>query len=114
MDARAEAQTVKRLRYLARFCCAWGVLLLGRLIYLQVLNHEDYQRLAQQQQEREVEIDAPRGDIIDRNGQRLAMSLPVDSVCVNPLRIPDLTVAAQILSRVLKLDEQKIGQARRA
>jgi len=108
LDARAESQTVKRLRYLARFCCLWGGVLLTRLIFLQVVNHEDYQRLAQQQQEHEVEIDAPRGDILDRNGQRLAMSLPVDSVCVNPLRIPDLPVAAQLLSRVLKLNEQEL------
>ncbi len=36
------------------------------------------------------------------------MSLPVDSVCVNPLRVPDLPVAAQLLSRVLKLNEQEL------
>src|SRR5207248_11789188 len=34
----------------------------------------------------------------------LAMSLPVDSVCINPLRVPDLALAADLLSRILEID----------
>jgi cell division protein FtsI (penicillin-binding protein 3) len=41
-----------------------------------------------QQQELRVAIPAPRGPIFDRTGQPLAMSIPVESVFVNPLRIP--------------------------
>ena len=41
----------------------------------------EYQKLArEQQQEMVIEIKAPRGAILDRYGQRLAMSLPAESV----------------------------------
>src|SRR5260370_27426291 len=42
--------------------------------------------------------------ILDRSGQRLAMSLPAESVVVDPLRIPDLGIASDIFSKILNLD----------
>jgi cell division protein FtsI (penicillin-binding protein 3) len=102
LDAPAESQATNRLRVLARICCIWGFVVLGRLIYLQLIAHDEFVRLAESQQEKEVELRAPRGEIFDRNGARLAMSLPVDSVCVNPLRVPDIGLAADLLSRVLE------------
>lgn len=60
--------------------------------------------MARARQEISVEIAAPRGPILDRNGQALAISIPSEKVIVNPLKIPDLSFAADILSRVLHLD----------
>ena len=57
--------------------------------------------MARQQQELKVEIPAPRGAIFDRTGQPLAMSVPMESVFVNPLRVPDMGVASEILARIL-------------
>jgi cell division protein FtsI (penicillin-binding protein 3) len=108
LDPRAEELTLKRLRIFARVCFCWALIIVARLIQLQVIDHDEYRRLALQQQERNVEIRAPRGTILDRNGQPLAMSVPVDSVCINPLRVPDLGVAAEILARVLNLDRTEL------
>ena len=72
MDARAESLTTRRLRILARLSFAWGLLLFLRLVSLQVVHHEDLKKLALQQQDREVEIQAPRGVILDRTGRHLA------------------------------------------
>jgi len=104
LDARAEPLANRRLRILARASFLWGLLILCRLVTLQIFRHDEYQKLAQQQQDREVEIQAPRGIVYDRTGRPLAMSLPVDSVCINPLRVPDLALAADLLSRVLEID----------
>ena len=109
MDPRAEELALKRLRIFARGCFFWALLIFLRLIELQVVEHEEYVRLAEQQQQRNVEIRAPRGAIYDRNGLPLAMSVPVDSVCVNPLRIPDVTIAAGVLARVLDLNERELA-----
>jgi cell division protein FtsI/penicillin-binding protein 2 len=101
----------KRVNVLCRLAFVWAALIVLRLVQLQVIQHGEYQRSALRQQERIIEIKAPRGAILDRYGQRLAMSLPVESVCVDPLRVPDLTVAADILSQVLRLDRTDlIGQ----
>jgi cell division protein FtsI (penicillin-binding protein 3) len=97
-------QGARRVHMLARLALLWAVLIAGRLFQLQVLQHDKYLALAQQQQERVMEIQAPRGSILDRSGQSLAMSLPVDSVCINPLRVPDLAVASDILARILEMD----------
>lgn len=108
MDVRANSLAVKRLRLFARLCLVWGGILVLRLVDLQVFGHAEYRRLAQNQQEHDVEIRAPRGVIFDRNGQQLAMSVAVESVCVNPLRIRDLDVAAGLLGPTLHLDERDL------
>lgn len=93
----------------------WGAAIAANLIYLQVIRHDDYLRQARRQQERVVEIPAPRGTITDRNGQLLAISVPVASISVNPQQLPDLDVAADILSRILELDRTVLyGRLRHA
>jgi cell division protein FtsI (penicillin-binding protein 3) len=98
----------KRVHVLARVAFLWAALIAGRLIQLQVIQHAHYAQLAHQQQQRVEEIKAPRGAILDRYGQRLAMSLPAESVVVDPLRVPDLSVAADILSSILALDRREL------
>src|SRR6266853_2221405 len=94
----------RRVHLLARLAFVWAALIVARLIQLQVVQHTEYQRQALQQQQQVVELAAPRGIIFDRWGQRLAMSLPVESVCVDPLRVRDKATAAEILSKILNLD----------
>ena len=97
-------RAARRLTWFAALVLFWSALVIVKLVWLQVVNHKIYLRLARQQQERVVEIPAPRGSIYDRNGQPLAMSVPLDSVSVNPRRVPDLEIAAEILSGILELD----------
>jgi cell division protein FtsI (penicillin-binding protein 3) len=98
----------KRMHLLARLAFVWAVLISARLIQLQIVQHGKYKSLAQRQQQHAVEVRAPRGLILDRNGERLAMSLPVESVCVNPQRVPDVAMAAEILAKMLNLDHDEL------
>jgi cell division protein FtsI (penicillin-binding protein 3) len=98
----------KRVHVLVRVAFIWAALIVARLIQLQVIQHHKFAEMAHDQQQRVDEIKAPRGAILDRYGQRLAMSLPAESVCVDPLRVPDLSVAADVLSRVLNLDHNDL------
>jgi cell division protein FtsI (penicillin-binding protein 3) len=99
-----DTLAIKRVHMLARLAFVWAVLIVARLIQLQIVHHGEYKRLAEQQQQRVVEVQAPRGMILDRHGARLAMSLPVESVCIDPLRVRDVAVASDILSKILDLD----------
>ena len=103
-----DTLATKRVHMLARVAFLWALLIAGRLVQLQVIKHGEYKKLALQQQQRMVEVRAPRGMIVDRHGERLAMSLPVESVCVNPLRVPDGAVASDILAKILDLDSSEL------
>jgi cell division protein FtsI (penicillin-binding protein 3) len=103
-----ENQSTKRLHFLLWLLLGWTGLIFSRLVFLQVIHHDDLLRQAQQQQQRTREIPALRGTIFDRSGQALAKSMPTESVCVNPQKISDPGMAADILSRVLKMNRAKL------
>ena len=98
----------RRLTILAALLLVWGAAIFAKLFSLQVLHHQEYVRMARNRQELDLEIPAPRGTIFDRHGQPLAMSVPTESVYVNPLKVPDLGVASQILALVLHLDQPEL------
>jgi cell division protein FtsI (penicillin-binding protein 3) len=97
-----------RLLTLAGIAALWVAVVLYQLISLQVFHHRHYVELARSHQEVALEIPAPRGTIFDRSGQTLAMSVPTASVYVNPLKLPDLAVAADLLGRALHLDRTQL------
>jgi len=103
------ARTTNRLVGLALVALVWALAILCRLVYLQIANHKTYQEIADRQQHRTFKIEAARGAILDRCGRPLALSLPVESVCINPLRVPDPTLAAGILGGVLGVDRQDLA-----
>jgi len=105
-----EHPSTKRLLWLLRALIVWVVAILGRLVWLQVLEHDDLLRQAQSQQQRVVPIQAQRGSILDRSGQPLAKSLPAESVLVNPKRIKDAAVAANLLAPILDLDARQLRE----
>ncbi|HEY1758442.1 MAG TPA: penicillin-binding protein [Bryobacteraceae bacterium] len=99
-----ETQANRRLAWLLRVLLLWIAAILGRLVWLQVIRHDDLLKQARQQQQKLREIPAQRGTIYDRDHRPLAKSLPAESICVNPQKIPDANVAADLLSRLLNLD----------
>ena len=106
--ARGAGRATGRIVGLALVALIWALAILGRLVYLQVVCHKAYQEIANHQQQRIFKLEAARGAILDRSGHPLALSLPVDSVCINPLRVPDTSVAAEILAGVLSVDRQEL------
>jgi cell division protein FtsI (penicillin-binding protein 3) len=94
----------RRLQWLGGIVVLWGAAILWNLVKLEVFHHKEYVRIARKSQEIEVKVPAPRGPILDRSGQPLAMSVAVEKVTVNPLKLPDLSVAADLLALVLHLN----------
>lgn len=100
-----EPQSTRRLHLLARFLYAAALIIFGRLIYLQIFKHTELKTAAIKQQEKQVDLREMRGTIFDATGHALAISVPVDSVCVNPRRVVNPSMAAAVLAAALKLDE---------
>jgi cell division protein FtsI (penicillin-binding protein 3) len=97
-----------RLFILAGFFLFWFLVICGRLVWLQVVNYGDYTQRAAKQQQRSIEVSPVRGNIYDRRGNELAMTVSVDSVFAVPSEVPDIHSTAQVLGRVLKADATEI------
>ncbi len=78
------------------FALAWAVVA-GRLVQLA---HTDPAEIARAGSTRAVAEQA-RADIVDRNGQLLATSLPALSATANPLRIADARGTAEAIATIL-------------
>jgi cell division protein FtsI (penicillin-binding protein 3) len=105
----------RRLIWLARFVLLWGAVIFFKLVSLQVIHHQDYVHKARMRQELVVTIPGPRGTIYDRSHETLAMSVPTQSVYINPLKIPNLEVASDLLARALHMDRAALyGQMKNA
>lgn len=98
----------RRLTWLAAIVLLWGGAVFCKLIVLQVVEHADYAKKARSRQEKVVELAATRGAILDRTGHPLALSVPTESVSVNPLKVPALDVDSDLLARQLHLDPAEL------
>ena len=78
--------------------------LVGRALYLQVVEQDFLASQGGQRQIRTIETPAYRGAILDRFGTPLAISTPVDSVWVNPAEILANTDSLKQVTSKLKLD----------
>ncbi|HBE91270.1 MAG TPA: cell division protein [Gammaproteobacteria bacterium] len=63
------------------------ILMAGRALFLQVFNADFLLERGNAQALRTIEAPAVRGMILDRNGQPLAVSTPVEAVCADPSKL---------------------------
>ena len=92
------------------------LILAGRAVQLQLLESEFLESRADAQQVMEAKIVARRGRILDRNGQPLAVSAPVDSFWVHPDSLeklrPYLPRLAQVFGGTAGQLAERIERAR--
>ncbi len=108
-DAR-EKRSRTRATALAVVLAAWFAVIAGRLLQLQVFQHSHYRGLSDRRTTGVVEIRARRGTIFDRAGRPLALSLPADSVAVNPRLAPEPQITAGFLAPVLGLNQRELEE----
>ena len=84
------------------------VLILGRMFQLQVLKKEQLYKLAAQQQHVQIPLVPKRGTVYDGNGNELAVSIEVDSVCADARKVVDVEKTANALASILQIDREGI------
>jgi len=104
LDRLDESNDYRRVKLIARLVGVWALILVAKLTYLQVFLHEEIDKIALYQQVQTESVQPPRGRILDRNGETLAISVDVDSVAINPRQTPDLEVARDLFANFLDLD----------
>jgi stage V sporulation protein D (sporulation-specific penicillin-binding protein) len=88
-----------------------AICMVARLIYFMIINSETYSESALELHEREREIKAPRGEILDRNGVVIATNKTVCTVSVIYSQITDKEKVIQVLSEELDIDEEKVRKS---
>ena len=103
-------KTYNKKKMLIVFLCAQVVIigLTGRLVYLMVFDAEYYQEKAKSLHEREREIKAARGEIIDCNGTVLATNKTVCTISVIHSQIKEPERVIKELSSILGLEEETV------
>src|SRR5256885_3599321 len=101
-------QLAVRVAILGGFAFALFAIVFFRLWFLQVLSGEDYVTAAAKNRVRKVRIEAPRGDIVDRNDRKLVTTRVAPVVQIAPESLPG--------SVILQVDQynQRRGAAEKA
>ncbi len=82
-----------------------------RLAYLMIFCSEEYSAAARDLHEREREIKAPRGEILDRNGEVIATNKTVCTISVVHSQITDAERVISVLSTELGMDTEKVRKS---
>lgn len=82
--------------------------MIGRLVYLMVFRSEYYVEQAKDLHERERDIKAARGQILDRNGVVLAANRTVCTISVIHSQVTDPETVIRVLTKELGIDEETV------
>lgn len=104
---------LRRTLFLLVVCGIVAFIVLGiRLFQLQILQHDELESMAVEQQVRETTVTASRGTIYDCNGKILAMSADVDTIYISPAEIAmyeeDVDLIATKLSSILGVSYESV------
>ena len=86
----------------------WATVIGTRLFFLHVVHSANYRQRAERQQQRSLDVSPRRGNIYDRNGNELAISIKVDSVFAVPEEIEDAVRTAVTLSRLTGVPKNEL------
>ncbi|MBT8091022.1 MAG: penicillin-binding protein 2 [Gammaproteobacteria bacterium] len=105
---KAARRFVGRVTVVLAFFALVAATLVGRAVYLQVLDKDFLNKQADTRHLRTERISAHRGTISDRNGEPLAISTPVDSIWVNPKEFASAVDDIPRLARALEVDSRTL------
>jgi cell division protein FtsI (penicillin-binding protein 3) len=91
----------RRLGLFAALLALWVVGIETRLVFLQVVQHDELENRAERQRSKTIAIPGKRGELLDRAGRVLAYSVDGDAVFAEPptVRDPD-SVAARVCQAI--------------
>ena len=95
----------------AGLCVLWVAGIEARLVYLQVVTHATLVARANRQQIHPLTIHGKRGEIVDRQGRTLAVSVDVDTIAADPTAIGDPQEVATAVCRSLDACDERQRRA---
>jgi cell division protein FtsI/penicillin-binding protein 2 len=81
-----------------------------RLVYLQIIKHEEYAGLAAEKHGHRQPIYAERGAIVDANGEVLAHNIPVETIVADASQLNNRDAAVELLNEALKIPASALAE----
>src|SRR6476659_603239 len=99
----------RRIGLLSAIFLLFFVLALGRASKLMVIDHASFKAQANGQQVGDITVPAPRGAILDRHGDELAVSTDAADVSATPYIVKDVPKASAQLAPLLGQTPEQIS-----
>src|ERR1044071_7150379 len=81
-----------------------------RLVYLQMIKHDEYTGLAAEKHVYKQAIYAERGSILDANNEVLAHNIPVETVVADATHLNDREAVVDLVSRELGVPAEQLAE----
>ncbi|MEP6685147.1 MAG: penicillin-binding protein 2 [Verrucomicrobiota bacterium] len=85
-----------------------------RLVYLQIIKHDEYSELAAEKHGLRELMYAKRGPILDTNGEVLAHNVPARTIIADPSQLTNLEAAIALLNEALKIPRDELAEKLRS
>ena len=108
MATESKEKLKIRIMMIFMFFFVLFVALISRAFQLQVLSGQKLKKIATRQHTTTLRLQAERGIIYDRNGEKLAISIMADSVCADPSKIIDPAKTSKQIAEILGLNHQAV------
>ncbi len=89
-------------------CTALVLVIISRLAYLQIISHEHFTTLSQNNRLNVLPIEPIRGLIYDRNGVVLAQNVPIYNLKITPEQVSDLPTTLNKLAELVEITPQDL------
>jgi cell division protein FtsI (penicillin-binding protein 3) len=108
MSEPIDQHASRRLLWIGRLALVWAIVIVCQLFYLQFVKHEEYRAAAERQHHRTFRVIPDRGEILDRTGHPLAVSVRTSTVVINPLKVKNPGFFAGVVAPLLSLDPAEV------
>src|SRR5712672_1625939 len=109
IEAPRPGNSRRRALFIAMGLVAWMLLIGGRLVQLQISQHDDFTARARNQQLSSVETSPTRGQLLDRQGRELARSIETESFYADPRDIKDANETAKKIAAITVQDRAELA-----
>ena len=109
-QAEERKVPIWRITMLQVGAIAGFLLLAGTFWFFQIIQHEQFREMAENNHQRELALRAPRGVLFDRNGRVLVENRPAFNVSIVRLKTTDLDRTIRMLSAVARVDEGNVRE----
>jgi penicillin-binding protein 2 len=105
---RERTRVKTSIRVLQTIMLGLGVTMIGRLIQLQIIEHDLYNPISQSNALRQETVTPSRGLIFDRNGELLVDNEPVYTITITPRIFKDVSIP--LLATLVGLPEEDVKE----